>query len=168
MIISVIVAVAENGVIGRDGGLPWRLSTDLKRFKALTLGKPVVMGRKCWDSIGKPLPGRPNIVITRNSQFRAEGVIVAHSYPEAIEKAEAEAHRLGVAEICVIGGGVIYEEAMATADVLHVTHIGADIDGDTFFPEIAPATWEEVETEMVPAGEKDDFPTRYVIYRRRA
>ena len=84
------------------------------------------------------------------------------------KKAEAEAHRLGVSEICVIGGGVIYEEAMATADVLHVTHIGADIDGDTFFPEIASATWEAVETELVPAGEKDDFPTRYVIYRRRA
>ena len=165
--ISFVVAIAENNVIGRDGGLPWRLSTDLKRFKALTLGRPVVMGRVCYDSIGKPLPGRPNIVITRNPDFHPEGVIVAHSLEVALEKATAEAKRLGVDEICVIGGGVVYREAMKLATILHVTHIRAKIEGDTFFPEIDPAIWQAGEAEDVPAGEKDDFPTRFVTYRRK-
>lgn len=167
MIISLVVAVARNGVIGRDGGLPWRLSTDLKRFKALTIGKPMVMGRVCYDSIGKPLPGRPNIVMSRNPGFAPEGVIVAHSFDEAMAMARAEAERLGVDEIAVIGGGVIYELAMPLADLLHVTHIEADIGGDTYFPEIDPSVWTAVHEESVPAGERDEFPTRFVTYRRR-
>jgi len=165
--ISFVVAITENNVIGRDGGLPWRLSTDLKRFKTLTMGKPLVMGRVCYDSIGKPLPGRPNIVITRNPDFRPEGVIVVHSLEDALETAFAEAERLGVNEICVIGGGVVYREAMKLATILHITHIRAVIDGDTFFPEIDPAVWQAGEAEDVQAGEKDDFPTRFVTYRRK-
>jgi dihydrofolate reductase len=166
--ISFVVAITENNVIGRDGGLPWRLSTDLKRFKALTMGKPVVMGRVCYDSIGKPLPGRPNIVITRNPDFKPEGVIVVHSLKDGLERAAAEAEKLGVHEICVIGGGVIYRDALARATILHVTHIKATIEGDTFFPEIDPAIWQAGEAEDVPAGERDDFPTRFVTYRRKS
>lgn len=168
MEISLIVAVARNNVIGRDGGLPWRLSTDLKRFKALTLGKPVVMGRLCYESIGRPLPGRPNIVITRNRDFAAEGLIVAHSLEEALGRAGAEARRLEAAEIAVIGGGVVYREAMEQAAVLHVTHIEAEIDGDTVFPAIDPEIWVAGPVEAVPAGDKDDYPTRFVTYRRGA
>lgn len=168
MDISFVVAVTRNGVIGREGGLPWRLSTDLRRFKALTIGKPVVMGRVCYDSIGRPLPGRPNIMITRNRDFAPEGVIVVHSVDEGLERAAAEARRLGVDEIAVIGGGVIYRELMDRATVLHVTHIEAEIEGDTFFPEIDPAVWEAGPAESVPAGEKDDYPTRFVTYRRRS
>lgn len=167
MDISLVVAVTRNNVIGRDGGLPWRLSTDLKRFKALTMGKPVVMGRVCFDSIGKPLPGRPNIVITRNRDFNAEGIIVCHSLEDALTRAEVEAGRLGAREIAVIGGGVVYREAMDRATILHVTHIDAEIDGDTVFPPINLDIWAAGPVEAVPAGEKDDYPTRFVTYRRR-
>ena len=168
MDISYVVAMSENNVIGRDGGLPWRLSTDLKRFKALTVGKPVVMGRVCYDSIGRPLHLRPNIVITRNTGFQPDGVIVAHSLEEGLDRARAEADRLRVDEICVIGGGVIYREAFHLATVLHVTHIEAEIAGDTYFPEIDPETWQASEPEYVPRGEKDDYSTRFVTYRRKA
>ena len=167
MDISFVVAMTENNVIGRDGGLPWRLSSDLKRFKALTIGKPVVMGRICYESIGRPLPGRPNIVITRSMDFKPQGVIVVHSLEDAMDVAIAEAEKLGVDEVCVIGGGVVYREAMELATILHVTHIEATIDGDTFFPEIDPAIWEAGEAEEIPAGEKDDFSTRFVTYRRK-
>ncbi|MBB1250715.1 dihydrofolate reductase [Rhizobium sp. G21] len=168
MKISLVVAMAENGVIGRDNGLPWRQSSDLKRFKAMTTGKPVVMGRKCYASIGRPLPGRPNIVITRNRDFTADGVAVAHDYDAAIALAAGEAKRLGVEEICVIGGGEIYRIAIETADLLHVTHILAEIDGDTFFPAIDPEIWAAGEAEELPSGEKDDHPTRFATYRRRS
>jgi dihydrofolate reductase len=167
MDITIVVAMTRNNVIGRDGGLPWRLSTDLKRFKALTMGRPMVMGRICYDSIGKPLPGRPNIVVTRNRAFAPDGVIVVHSLEEGLARAEEEARTLDVTEIAVIGGGVVYREAMDRATVLHVTHIDAEIDGDTFFPAIDPAIWEEGPSESVPAGEKDDYATRFVTYRRR-
>ena len=168
MEISLVVAVTRNHVIGRDGGLPWRLSTDLKRFKALTLGKPVVMGRVCYDSIGRPLPGRPNIVITRNPDFAPEGIIVVYSLEDGLERAALEASKLGVDEIAVIGGGVVYREAMDKATILHVTHIEAEIDGDTFFPAIDPLVWEAGFSETVPPGEKDDYSTRFVTYRRKA
>jgi dihydrofolate reductase len=167
MDISLVVAVTRNHVIGRDGGLPWRLSTDLKRFKALTMGKPMVMGRICYDSIGKPLPGRPNIVVTRNRDFSPEGVIVAHSLEDGLERAEAEARALGVSEIAVIGGGVIYRETLDRATILHVTHIDAEIAGDTVFPVIDPLVWEAGPAESVAAGEKDDYSTLFVTYRRR-
>ena len=167
MEISFVVAVTRNNVIGRDGGLPWRLSTDLRRFKALTVGKPVVMGRVCYDSIGRPLPGRPNIVITRNADFAPEGIVVAHSPDEGLAAAEREAGRLGVGEICVIGGGVIYRELLDRATLLHVTHVEADIEGDTFFPAIDPAIWDAGPAEHVPTGEKDDYATRFVTYRRK-
>jgi dihydrofolate reductase len=167
MIISLVVAMADNGVIGRDGGLPWKVISDLKRFKAMTMGKPLVMGRKCFESIGKPLPGRPNIVISRNPDFASEGVIVVHSLDFALDRAEEEAKALGVDEICVIGGREIYRQSIDDADVLHVTHILTSAEGDTVFPEIDPEVWEIDYQQDIPKGEKDDFPSRFVTYRRK-
>ena len=164
MKLSLVVAVANNGVIGHQGDLPWRLSTDLKRFKAVTMDKPILMGRKTWQSIGKPLPGRQNIVISRNPAFTAEGAYAAGSLDEAIALAGRQD---GIEEICVIGGAEIYRQALSRADILHVTHVEADVEGDAVFPEIDPQVWRPVHSESVPAGEKDVYPTRYVIYERR-
>ncbi len=169
MDIAIYVAIAENSVIGRDGGLPWRLSTDLKRFKADTMGKPVIMGRKTYEGIGKPLPGRLNIVVTRDRGWRAEGVEVAHSLDDAIRLAEARVRCMaGVDEVCVIGGGQIYGQALPLADRLHVTHVLAAVEGDAHFPPIDPAVWRLVRSQDVPAGEKDSHATRHSIYERRS
>lgn len=167
MIVSFVVAVSENGVIGRDNGMPWRLSTDLQRFKKLTLGKPVVMGRKTWESLGRPLPNRTNIVITRDADYAAEGALVVPSIDEALMAGEQAAQTAGVAEICIIGGAQIYVQAMDKATHLHVTHIEASIDGDAFFGPVDPLVWQITSEEHVPAGEKDNYPTRYVVYERR-
>ena len=165
--ISLIVAVAENGVIGRDGAMPWRLSTDLKRFKSLTLGHPVIMGRKTWDSLKKPLPERANIVITRDKSFSSDGAIVAHSLSEARQIAEEEAVKAKTDEIFVIGGGAIFKEALPFADRMYVTEILSPVGGDTFFPSFNPENWRALSTEMVPSGPKDTFPTRFVVYKRQ-
>jgi len=168
MDIAIYVAIAGNGVIGRGGGLPWRLSSDLKRLKADTMGKPVIMGRKTYDSIGKPLPGRHNIVVTRNRDWSAEGVETAASLDEAIRLAEKSIRSpQGADEIIILGGGVLFAEALPLADKLYVTHVLASVDGDTFFPAIDPAIWEIATSFDVPAGEKDDYPTRHAVYRRR-
>lgn len=165
--IVLVVAVARNGVIGRDGDLPWRLPSDLKRFKQLTLGKPVLMGRKTWDSIGRPLPGRPNIVITRDTAFSAPGAEVVPSLDEGLAAARRDAKALGVDEICVIGGGQIYRQVFDRADLLHVTHVEADVDGDTRFPDIDPAVFEIVVEEPIPQGETDSHAMRFVTWRRK-
>ena len=165
--IAVIAAVARNGVIGADGGMPWRLSTDLRRFKALTLGHPVVMGRGTFAAMGKPLPGRDNIVVTRNPDFAADGVEVAPSLESALDHAAAAAARSSVDTVFVIGGGELYAAAMPRADRLHITHVEATPSGDTRFPAIDPATWQPVSEQETAVGEKDTAPTRYVIYRRR-
>lgn len=165
MIITLVVGIAANGVIGREGGLPWRLSTDLKRFKATTMGKPILMGRKTWEGLPRrPLPGRHNIVITRDRGFAAEGGSVAASVDEAL----AIAGRDGAAEACVIGGGEIYRLAMPLADRLDVTHVLADFEGDTVFPPIDAGEWRLVAEQDYPAGEQDSHPTRHAIYERRA
>jgi dihydrofolate reductase len=164
MEVTLVVAVAENGVIGRDGDMPWRLPTDLRRFKARTMGKPVVMGRKTWESFPRrPLPGRHNIIVTRDPAYGAEGASVAASLEAALALARAE----GADEVCVIGGGEIYAAALPLADRLDVTHILAEIDGDTRFPAIDPALWRAVSGEEVPAGENDSHATRHVVYERR-
>jgi dihydrofolate reductase len=168
MHVAIYVAIAENGVIGRDGGLPWRLSTDLRRFKADTMGKPIIMGRKTYEGIGRPLPGRLNIVITRDKTWRAEGVEVTHTLEAAIELATVRGRSMaGVDEVCVIGGGEIYAQALPLADRLHVTHVLAAVDGDAHFPPIDPQTWRVVSSQEVPAGEKDSHATRYSVYERR-
>ncbi|OCP08785.1 MULTISPECIES: dihydrofolate reductase [unclassified Ensifer] len=166
--VSIVVAVAANGVIGRDGDLPWRLSTDLKRVKALTIGKPVIMGRKTWASLGRPLPGRANIVVTRNTDFVAEGASVVPSLDAAIALANREAAAAGVSEICVIGGGEIYRQAIGVTDILHVTEVQAEVDGDTRFPDIDPDIFEKVFEEDLPQGEKDSHAMHFVTFKRRA
>jgi dihydrofolate reductase len=166
--IAIYVAIAENGVIGREGGLPWRLSSDLKRFKAGTMGKPIIMGRKTWQGLGRPLPGRLNIVVTRDRAFRAEGAEVAASLEDAIVLAKARARCMaGAEEICVIGGGEIYAQALPLADRLKVTHVLGEVEGDTRFPPIDPEIWQLASTEDFPAGEKDTHATRYAVYERR-
>ncbi len=168
MDVAIYVAIAENGVIGREGGLPWRLSTDLKRFKADTMGKPVIMGRKTHEGIGRLLPGRLNIVVTRDRAYRVEGGEVAHSLDDAIRLAAARTRCAGAAEeVCVIGGGQIYEQALPLADRLYVTHVLAKVEGDARFPPIDPAVWKAVRCEDAPAGDKDSFATRYTVYERR-
>jgi len=164
-----VVAVARNGVIGRDGGLPWHISGDLKYFKRVTMGKPVVMGRKTYDSIGRPLPGRGNIVATRNPSFRPEGIVKVDSLAEALAAGEAAAQAAGVAEICVIGGGELFAATLDRARRLYVTEIAADPDGDTFFPQIDPAQWREVSRDSVPPGsEALETPGyAFVVYERR-
>ncbi|MCL7996924.1 dihydrofolate reductase [Brucella sp. 21LCYQ03] len=165
-VLSIVVAASENNVIGRDNDMPWKLSTDLKRFKALTLGKPVIMGRKTWESIGRPLPGRPNIVVTRDAGFKADGATIVSSLEEAIELGRKLAIELSVDEVCIIGGGKIYAQALPFADRVHLTRVLATIDGDTFFPALDSKIWKEISSEDVPAGEKDSHPTRYIRYDR--
>ena len=160
--VALVAAVAINGVIGNAGGLPWRLPSDLKRFKAVTMGKPVIMGRKTWESIGRPLPGRRNIVVTRSQDFGAQDVERASSLEEAI----AMAGQGDAAELCVIGGGQLYEEALPIADRLYITHVMAEPDGDTRFPEINQEQWLPVSSEEIVAGENDSAKMRFVVYER--
>ncbi|MEX2034263.1 MAG: dihydrofolate reductase, partial [Xanthobacteraceae bacterium] len=139
--IVLIAAVADNGVIGRDNAMPWRLGSDLKRFKALTMGKPVLMGRKTLLSIGKPLPGRTNIVVSRNESFAAPGVLVAGDLAAALSAARGDALRRGADEIAVIGGTDIFAQCMPLADRLEITHVHARPEGDTYFPPIDESRW---------------------------
>jgi dihydrofolate reductase len=167
---SIVVAVSQNGIIGRDGGLPWRLSTDLKRFKSLTIGKPVIAGRKTFESFGRPLPGRPNIVVTRGRTYRPPddpNVHLVHSLGEAVDLGERLARETGGKEICIVGGGDVYRQSIGLADLLLVTHVQTTVEGDTSFPPIDPSVWRCVEEVYVPAGESDNFATRFVRYERR-
>jgi len=160
-----VVAIAKNNIIGRDGDMPWKLSTDLKRFKRDTMGKPIIMGRKTFESIGRALPGRLNIVISR-SEFIADNTVHANSIDAALFLAEGWAKENGADEICVIGGGQIYAATIHIANKLYVTHVMAEPDGDTLFPEIKDAEWRPIEREEVPIGEKDTAETLYVVYER--
>ena len=167
MEIVLVAAVAENGVIGAGGGMPWRLKSDLARLKALTIGKPVVMGRKTFASIGRPLPGRTNIVVTRDAGFRADGVVVTRSFTDAKAIATGDALRRFATEIAVIGGAEIYAQWMADADRLEITEVHARPEGDTHFPAIDAAAWEEVARLRNPAGPHNSADFSYVTYRRR-
>jgi dihydrofolate reductase len=148
--ISFVVAVSRNGVIGWNGGLPWHISTDLKRFKAITMGKPLIMGRKTWESLPKkPLPGRPNIVITRQKNYRAEGAIVVSDRRSALTAAgQAE-------DVCVIGGEEIFDMFLPQTDRIYLTEVDLEVDGDTFFPPLEPAQWTETAREIHPRGPND-------------
>ena len=167
MEIVLVVAVAENGVIGSDNAIPWRLKSDMARFKALTSGKPVVMGRKTFVSIGRPLPGRTNIVVTRDGGFRAGGAVVTRSFTDAMAIATGDALRRFATEIAVIGGAEIYAQSMDGADRLEVTEVHTRPEGDTRFPAIDAAAWEEVARVRHPAGPDDSADFSYVTYRRR-
>ncbi|ODN70722.1 dihydrofolate reductase [Methylobrevis pamukkalensis] len=164
-ILSLVVAVAANGVIGADGDMPWKLSSDLKRFRRLTMGKPVVMGRKTFASIGRPLDGRTNIVVTRDDGFRPEGATVVSDLAAAL--AAARLSPGGDGEIMVIGGGTIYGQLIGDADRLYVTHVDAAPAGDTRFPAIDPDVWAVVSEEPIPRTERDSAEARFVVYERR-
>lgn len=166
MKISIVVAMASNNVIGRDGDMPWRLRGDLQRFKVLTLGKPVIMGRKTFESIGKPLPGRTNIVITRNPDFKPDGVSVYSSLEKAIADFKTIGKLDGTEEICIIGGGEIYHQSMDFADTIYATHVMAEIEGDTVFPKI-DSQWEYDGAEYgPPVDDHNTHTTIYVNYTR--
>jgi dihydrofolate reductase len=166
--IVIIAAVAENGVIGRGGTMPWRLKSDMKHFRALTRDKPVVMGRKTYLSVDvKPLPGRTNIVVTRDRQFTAPGVLVAPSLEIALEAAHGDALRRGT-DVMILGGAEIYVRAMLLADRLEITRIHMTPEGDTVFPPIDPAVWREAAREPHPAGERDDATFDFVSYVKAA
>lgn len=166
--IVIVAARADNGVIGREGDMPWRLSTDFRRFKTLTMGKPLVMGRKTLESLPGLLPGRPHVVVTRNADYTApEGVVRASSLDEGLRIAASLAHDAGKDEVCVIGGGEIYRQALPLADRLYITHVEAAPEGDTTFPDIDPEVWAIEEELSVPAGERDDHATLYRVYFRR-
>jgi dihydrofolate reductase len=167
MEVVLIVAVAENGVIGAGGSIPWRLKSDMQRFKALTMGKPVVMGRKTFVSLRRPLPGRTNILITRDANFRADGAVVTTSFDAARAVATGDALRRFATEIAVIGGAEIYAQWMACADRLEITEVHARPEGDTYFAAIDTANWEEVARQRNPAGPDDSADYSYVTYRRR-
>jgi len=166
-VIVFIVAVAENGVIGAAGGIPWRQKSDMQRFKALTLGKPVVMGRKTFASLRRPLPGRTNIVVTRDAAYRAAGAVVTTSFDAARAVATGDALRRFATEIAVIGGAEIYAQWMASATRLEITEVHAMPEGDTHLAAIDLAAWEEVARVRNPAGPDDSVDFSYVTYRRR-
>lgn len=166
-IVTLIAAVARNGIIGGDNRLLWRLSSDLKRFKALTMGKVLLMGRKTFESIGRPLPGRETIVVTRDRSFAVDGVHVSHSLDDAFEMAASLSAGLGADEIMVAGGGDIYAQCMDRADRLALTEVDMAPEGDARFPQINPAEWQEISRENHPAGPKDETAHAFVIYHRR-
>ena len=167
MEIVLVVAVAENGVIGASGAIPWRLKSDMARLKALTIGKPVVMGRKTFVSIGRPLPGRTNIVVTRDADFRSPGAVATTSFAAARAVATGDALRRLATEIAVIGGAEIYAQWMDIADRLEITEVHARPEGDTYFAAIDPADWEEVARAGNSASSDDSADFSYVTYRRR-
>jgi dihydrofolate reductase len=157
---SLVVAVARNGVIGRDNALPWRLPADLAHFKKVTMGRPVVMGRRTYESIGKPLPGRQNIVVTHNRAYSAPGCTVVGSLDEAWRAAGS------ADEVCIIGGTTLFEETLPIADVIHFTQVEADVEGDTFFPRFDHSEWQEREVARHAADERNAYPIRILELTR--
>ena len=154
--IVLVAAVARNGAIGVKGGLPWRLPSDLKHLRETTWGRPMVMGRKTFDSIGKPLPGRETIVVTRDGAFARDGVHVARSIEDALALGELRAQAMGVDEIMVIGGGELYRATLDRADRIVLSEVDLAPEGDAFFPEIDMTRWREVSRKTPPRGEKDE------------
>jgi dihydrofolate reductase len=164
--IALVVARGTNGVIGTDGDLPWKLSSDLKRFKEITLGKPVIMGRKTWASIGRPLPGRPNLIVSRDPNFKALGASVWSNLDVAIAAGQAMAKADGVTEVCIIGGGELYAQTLDRADRLYITEVDASPKGDARFPAFDRANWHMVSREDFPAGPKDDHAFAITVLDR--
>tara|TARA_R110002167_G_scaffold327643_3_gene533926 strand:+ start:13313 stop:13801 length:489 start_codon:yes stop_codon:yes gene_type:complete len=159
-ILSMIVAHANNRVIGKNNAMPWHLPADLAYFKKTTLGKPIIMGRKTYESIGRPLPGRQNIVISRDGNYQAEGVDVVSSVDAALALVN------DVEEVMVIGGGAIYQHCLAAAQRLYITHIDADIDGDTYFPEYDFNVWKKMSSELRPSDDKNQYQLNFTVYEK--
>ena len=168
MRVSIIVAAAENGVIGRAGRLPWRIPTDLKHFRQLTLGKPMIMGRKTYESIGRPLDGRDTIVVTRRADLRPAGVHAAHTLDQALEIATELAHGRAADEIMVIGGTEVFAAAVALAGRIYLTRVHGRPEGDTFWPELPAGTWREVGRRSPPQGPEDDYACTLLVLERHA
>jgi len=164
MKLALIAAYAQNRVVGIDNKLPWHLPEDLKYFKACTTGKAIIMGRKTYESIGRPLPNRTNIVITRNAEFKADGVKTVSTLDAAIELAQAVNEINGVDEIMIIGGATIYELALPMADRLYLTHVHAKVEGDAFFPEVDFSDWREVQRADYGASETNPYDYSFVVY----
>lgn len=163
MIVSLLLAASENGVIGKENKLPWHLPDDLKYFKNLTWGLPILMGRKTFDSIGKPLPGRKSIVITRNKGWAQKGVEAVHSLDEAVQKAE----QLGAREIFVIGGAEIFTSSLPSANRVYLTRIHHHFDGDVFFPNLEEAQWQLTSSRFCAADEKNAYDHTYQVWERK-
>jgi dihydrofolate reductase len=161
MRIALVAALARNGVIGRDNRLPWRLPADLQHFKQLTMGRPIVMGRRTWASLGRPLPGRRNIVVTRDRAFRCDGCVVTHSIDEALAAAA------GSEEVMIIGGAELYAQTLPQADRLYLTQVMADVEGDVRFPDFDTADWVEVERRACKADGKNEYDYQFVVLDRR-
>ena len=165
--IAMIAAVAENGVIGADQSIPWRIPSDMAFFKRITMGKPLVMGRKQFETVGKPLPGRTNIVVTRQADYSPDGVIVMGNLDAAIAEARAIAEGDGVDEVMIVGGGEIYRQAMPLADRLYISHVALAPDGDVMFPTIDAGEWKVVGEPVVAPSGKDAAAFRVKVYERR-
>ena len=159
--LSIIVAVSENNVVGKENKLPWKLSADLKRLKSLTMGHHIIMGRKTWESLGKALPGRINVVITTDKNFKAEGGVVVHSLNEALAFSSADD------EIFIFGGGKIFKEAMPLVNKIYITRVHSIIDGDTFFPVLDRSDWKEISREDFKADEKNQYNYSFVTLVRK-
>jgi dihydrofolate reductase len=165
--VALVAAVARNGVIGRDNMLLWRIKADLRHFRDLTLGKPVVMGRKTFLSIGRPLPGRDTIVLTREPGFHSEGVTICHRLDEALDAARRLGEARGTKDVMVAGGGEIYGQTIALAERLHITEVDLSPDGDAWFPHIDASIWRETRRSPQPKGPDDDAAYAFVDYLRR-
>lgn len=159
--LSIIVAVSENNVVGKENKLPWKLSADLKRLKSLTMGHHIIMGRKTWESLGKALPGRINVVITTDKNFKAEGGVVVHSLNEALAYSSEDD------EIFIFGGGKIFKEAMPLVNKIYITRVHSIIDGDTFFPVLDRSDWKEISREDFKADEKNQYNYSFVTLVRK-
>lgn len=162
-----VVAIAENGVIGRRGALPWRIPGDLKHFKAVTMGKPMVMGRKTYESIGKPLPGRTSLVLTHDKDWRADGVIAGHSLEEVLKLANEAAKQSGASEIAIIGGSALFEETLPRAAKIELTEVHAKPEGDVYFPKYDRSAFRETRREGPMQSEKDDHAFSVVTLERK-
>jgi dihydrofolate reductase len=167
MRISIVVATDLDGVIGRDNGLPWHLPADLRHFKRLTMGKPMIMGRRTWDSIGRALPGRASIVLTRRAGFAAPGCVVARGTEEALARAAEAAADLATDEVVVIGGAQVFREFLPRADRVYWTQVQAHVGGETRIPRFDPLTWLEIDRTDLPAGADNEFPLRFLTLERR-
>lgn len=165
--VALIAAVAENGVIGSEGDIPWRLPSDFAHFRRMTLGKPVIMGRKTFESLGKPLPGRTNIVVTRSGLDGPEGVVVVSDLATAFEEAQRVALETGTGELMVAGGGEIYRASIDLADRLYISHVAVSPQGDARFPEISPELWEMTGEMDVPKSVRDSAEYVVKVYERR-
>lgn len=166
MRLSAIVAVTENGVIGQDNDLPWHLPADLRYFKRVTLGKPVIMGRKTWESLDRPLPGRLNIVVSRQKGFRAEGAEVYDNLADAVERARARAGENGVDEVMVVGGAGLYAEAMPLLDRFYLTRIHTELKGDTRLTGFEPDEWRLVEENFHASDTENCYACSFLVYER--